>query len=161
MSGAIRLGTTLVKGRVVNITLSENGPGYNRLTSAIQLSLKNAAADMVGKRVADGKVFGDGVMNKVTEIRIWYVAVAAKRCVQPLTEYSNMTHPSAGDSSMHYSVEAWDDNSKLNDGHVPEDESKQTVSVSPALLVQESTRNSCCSAGCQLTLPQTYRPAVL
>ncbi len=49
----------------------------------------------------------------VTEIRIWYVAVAAKRCVQLPTEYSNMTHPSAGGPSMHYSNEAWDDNSKL------------------------------------------------
>lgn len=75
MSGATRLGTTLVKGRMVNITLSESGPGYTRLGGAIQLKLKNAAADMVGKRVAAGKVFGDDVLNKVTEIRIWYVAV--------------------------------------------------------------------------------------
>ena len=59
MSTVIRLGTTIVKGRVVQITLSENGPGYKRLNSPIQQSLKNAAADMVGKRVADGKVFGD------------------------------------------------------------------------------------------------------
>lgn len=136
---------------MVNVTLSGNGPGYKRLTSAIQLSLMNAAADMVGQRVADGKAFRDDVMNQVTEIRIWYVAVAAKRCVQLLTEHSNMTHPSAGDRSMHYSVEAGDDKSKLNDGHVPEDESKQTVSVSPALLVLGSTRNSRCSAGGQLS----------
>ena len=70
MSGVVRLGTTLVKGRMINITLAENGPGYNRLTGAIQLSLKNAAADLIGKRVAEGKVFGDDVMNKVTEIRV-------------------------------------------------------------------------------------------
>lgn len=38
-----------------------------------------------------------------------------------------MTHPSAGDSSIHYSIEALDGESVVNDGHVPEDESKQTV----------------------------------
>lgn len=42
---------------------------------------------------------------------------------------SNMTHSSTSDPNAHYSVQGMgSDGSKVNDGHVQEDESKQTVS---------------------------------
>ncbi|KAL9123798.1 MAG: hypothetical protein Q9217_006809 [Psora testacea] len=110
MSAAVKIGACVISGRSVNITLATGGPGYKRLTESIQESIKETASDMVGDRVANGKVFKSEVLDKVKEIRI-----------------GNMKHQSLGDSSIHYSVEAWDDSSKLSDGHVPQDESKQTV----------------------------------
>ena len=44
-----------------------------------------------------------------------------------LTFHSELAHPSPSDPNIHYTVEAWSNGSRVKDGHVPEDESKQTV----------------------------------
>jgi hypothetical protein len=70
MSGAVRIGFCTIASKSIPITISETGPGYRRLTSAIQQSLKDAAAELVSSRIEAGKVFKLDTLQSVTEIRI-------------------------------------------------------------------------------------------
>ncbi|KAK2764425.1 hypothetical protein FQN54_009119 [Arachnomyces sp. PD_36] len=99
----------------IPVVLVESGEGYKRLTGVIGEEIKQAALAKIRGPFENGDLFKDDDLRSMEQLAI-----------------TNMSHSSPGDASDHYSVQGESANgSKIKSGHVPQDASKQTVSLLP------------------------------
>ena len=127
-------------GKSIPVYLTTSGPTFWRPTGTISQAAKDLAFAKTKAAFEAGSLFKDDDMKNIDSLKVTYVAVQSVSFgVMLLIQDRHMSHESEDDPNAHYSVQGEDSSGfKVNDGHVQQDESKQTVNNHLPLLCYHS-----------------------